>query len=99
MVLNHGALSDVGFPNIKYYSGLVIILLKMLPTLSSLYHNNVIARFNEIVTRPLMDGALDTFNSERKVSTHYNVVANIAASVVLSDGLNSVDRFASTTRN
>ncbi|XP_071693827.1 6,7-dimethyl-8-ribityllumazine synthase, chloroplastic [Rutidosis leptorrhynchoides] len=90
----------------------------------------VVARFNEIVTRPLLEGALDTFNKYsvneedidvvwvpgsfeiglvaerlgksgkyhailcigavvRGDTTHYDAVANSAASGVLSAGLNS----------
>lgn len=58
----------------------------------------VVARFNEIVTRPLLDGALDTFKRYsvkeedidiRGDTSHYNAVANSAASGVLSAGLNS----------
>ncbi|GER44217.1 7-dimethyl-8-ribityllumazine synthase [Striga asiatica] len=97
---------------------------------SCFLHKIVVARFNEIITRPLLDGALDTFKrysvkeedidvvwvpgsfeigvvaeklgKSRKYqailcigavirgdTTHYDAVANSAASGVLSAGLNS----------
>ncbi|KAK3035391.1 hypothetical protein RJ639_032919 [Escallonia herrerae] len=58
----------------------------------------VVARFNEIVTKPLLEGALDTFKKYsvreedidvRGDTSHYDAVANSAASGVLSAGLNS----------
>ncbi|KAL7209008.1 hypothetical protein ACSBR1_030703 [Camellia fascicularis] len=58
----------------------------------------VVARFNEIVTKLLLEGALDTFKRYsvkeedidiRGDTSHYDAVANSVASGVLSAGLNS----------
>ncbi|XP_020570727.1 6,7-dimethyl-8-ribityllumazine synthase, chloroplastic-like [Phalaenopsis equestris] len=58
----------------------------------------VVARFNEIITNPLLEGALQTFKQYsvkeeditiRGDTTHYDAVANSAASGVLNAGLSS----------
>ncbi|XP_016546758.1 6,7-dimethyl-8-ribityllumazine synthase, chloroplastic isoform X2 [Capsicum annuum] len=58
----------------------------------------VVARFNELITKKLLEGALNTFKSYsvreedidiRGDTSHYDAVVNAATSGVLSAGLNS----------
>ncbi|KAJ4841020.1 hypothetical protein Tsubulata_046457 [Turnera subulata] len=73
-------------------------LVGSLTTTQGLRFAVVVARFNEIVTKRLLEGALETFHrysvqeqdiDVRGDTTHYDAVANSAASGVLSASLNS----------